>query len=198
MYSRVHWANSRFKEWQYRYAINFARYRAQTDAYKAGKPIPEISDAEAKKLYEDTKKDGKIPAPADLDPGHIEEEDTSDSTTTSDEDSPEPIKTPSPSPKRKKTKNTVEKKPASSKQTPAKAFQPVVVEPISQSLEKTSLEKKKKASKKNTRGTGDGLSSRKEAVANRPSSPPKVTGQDSQQKQQKKKGRKRKSEALEA
>lgn len=198
MYSRVHWANSRSKEWQYRYAINFARYRAQTDAYKAGKPIPEISDAEAKKLYEDTKKDGKIPAPADLDPGHIEEEDSSDSTTTSDEDSPEPIKTPSPSPKRKKTKNTVEKKPASSKQTPAKAFQPVVVEPISQSLEKTSLEKKKKASKKNTRGTGDGLSSKKEAVANRPSSPAKVTGQDSQQKQQKKKGRKRKSEALEA
>ncbi|KAF6234885.1 hypothetical protein HO173_006815 [Letharia columbiana] len=184
-------------EWQYRYAVNFARYRAQTDAYKAGKPIPEISDAEAKKLYETTKKDGKILAPADLDPGHIDEEDESDSSTTSDEDSPEPVKAPSP--KRKKTaKNSVEKKPPSAKQTPAKAPEPAVAEPTSQSPEKTSLEKKKKASKKKeTKGTGDMTDSKKEVVAEPASSPSKLTGQDSQQKQQKKKGRKRKSEPAE-
>ncbi|KAL9066744.1 MAG: hypothetical protein Q9161_007333 [Pseudevernia consocians] len=181
-------------EWQYRYAVNFARYRAQTDAYKAGKPIPEISDAEAKKLYETTKKDGKIPAPADLDPGHIDEEEDSDSSTTSDEDSPEPVKAPSP--KRKKTaKNTAEKKPPSAKQTPAKAPEPTT----SQSPEKTALEKKRKASKKKEpKISGDVIESKKEIVAEPPSSPPKVTGQDSQQKQQKKKGRKRKSEVAEA
>ncbi len=194
----VDWANFCLKEWQYRYAVNFARYRAQTDAYKAGKPIPEISDAEAKKLYETTKKDGKIPAPADLDPGHIDEEDESDSSTTSDEESPEPVKAPSP--KRKKTaKNAVEKKASSAKQTPAKAPEPVVVEPISQSPEKTSPEKKKKASKKKeTKGTGEVIDSKKEVVVELPSSPSKPAGQDSQQKQQKKKGRKRKSEAAEA
>lgn len=185
-------------EWGYRYAVNFARYRAQTDAYKAGKPIPEISDAEAKKLYETTKKDGKIPATADLDPGHIDEEDESDSSTTSEEDSPEPVKAPSP--KRKKTaKNTAERKAPSAKQTPAKAPEPVVAEPTSQSPEKTSPEKKKKASKKKeTKGTGNVTDSKKEMAAEPPSSPPKLTGQDSQQKQPKKKGRKRKSEAAEA
>lgn len=195
---RVPWADPCSKVWQYKYAVNFARYRAQTEAYKAGKPIPEISDAEAKKLYEDTKKDGKIPAPADLDPGHIDEEHTSDSSTTSDEDSPEPVKAPSP--KRKKTtKNTMEKKPPVTKQTPAKALESVVVEPISQSPEKTASDKKKKASKKkDTKGTGDAIGSKKEAIAEPPSSPPKLTGQDSQQKQQKKKGRKRKSEVAEA
>lgn len=184
-------------EWQYRYAVNFARYRAQTDAYKAGKPIPEISDAEAKKLYETTKKDGNIVAPADLDPGHIDEEDGSDSSTSSDEESPEPVKAPSP--KRKKTaKSTAEKKLASAKQTPAKALEPVVAGPASQSPEKTLSEKKKKASKKKeTRGTGEVIDSKKE-VAEPPSSPPKLTGQESQQKQQKRKGRKRKSEAAEA
>lgn len=195
---RAHCVDFGSKEWQYRYAVNFARYRAQTDAYKAGKPIPEISDAEAKKLYETTKKDGKIPAPADLDPGHIDEEDESDSSTTSDEDSPEPVKAPSP--KRKKTaKSAAEKKLSSAKQSSAKAPEPVAAEPISQSSEKTSPEKKKKISKKkDTKGTGDVNDSKKETVAEPRSSPPKLTGQDSQQKQQKKKGRKRKSEAAEA
>ena len=195
---RVPWAHPYCKEWQYKYAVNFARYRAQTDAYKASKPIPEISDAEAKKLYEDTKKDGKIPAPADLDLGHIDEEDTSDSSTSSEEDSPEPVKAPSP--KRKKTtKNTTEKKPPSTKQTPAKAAEPVIVEPTSQSPDKTSTEKKKKASKKkDTKGIGDVIDSKKEAATEPRSSPTKQLGQDSQQKQQKKKGRKRKSEAAEA
>lgn len=184
-------------EWQYRYAVNFARYRAQTDAYKAGKPIPEISDAEAKKIYETTNKDGKIPAPADLDPGHSEEEDETDSSTTSDEESPEPVKAPSP--KRKKSAKNAEKKAPSAKQTPAKAPEPVVAEPISHSSGKTSPEKKKKASKKKeTKGPGDAADSKKEAVAEPPSSPSKPTGQDSQQKQQKKKGRKRKSEAVDA
>ena len=40
--------------------------------------------------------------------------------------------------------------------------------------------------------------SKKETVVEPPNSPPKLTGQDSQQKQPKKKGRKRKSEANEA
>ena len=58
-------------------------------AYKAGQPIPQISDAEATKLYEATKKEGELPKPADLDPGHVEEEDPEDPEYPEDLEYPE-------------------------------------------------------------------------------------------------------------
>ncbi len=72
-----------------------ARYREKVKAYKAGRPIPEISDTEAKKLYEDERNVGLAPeqlhreleAPTDLE---------TSLPSSSDEDTPEPPKAPSP------------------------------------------------------------------------------------------------------
>ncbi|KAK4696380.1 transcriptional regulator HMO1, partial [Lecanoromycetidae sp. Uapishka_2] len=164
-------------KWQYKYAVNFARYREQTKAYKAGQPIPQISDAEATKLYENTKKDGALPKPADLDPGHGEEEDGTDSSEdTSSDESPEPIKPP-PAKRSKKE----EKK--SAKSTPAKEPEPVIPERHSKSPEK----KKKKGSKKEAKAVES--EAEKEVVAEATSAP---------QEKPKTKGRKRKSAAADA
>jgi len=162
-------------EWQYKYAVNFARYKEQMKAYKAGQPIPQISDAEATKLYEATKKEGKLPKPADLDPGHVEEEDSS-SDSSSEDESPEPIKVPPP----KKSKS--DKKSSSTKPTPAKEAEPAIPERSSKSPEK----KKKGSKKKDARVADDVAESKKEVVAD-PVSPV----------QPKTKGRKRKSTAAE-
>lgn len=76
-------------------------------AYKEGLPIPEISDAEAKRLYEQSK-----PSGGDLGVGQAvsaqlptddEASDDSDDTST-DNDTPEPPKAPSPVPVSKKQK----------------------------------------------------------------------------------------------
>ena len=166
----------RAQEWQYKYAVNFARYKEQMKAYKAGQPIPQISDAEATKLYEATKKEGKLPKPADLDPGHVEEEDSS-SDSSSEDESPEPvIKAPPP----KKSKS--EKKSSSTKPTPAKEAEPAVPERSSKSPEK----KKKGSKKKDAKVVDDVVESKREVVAD-PVSPV----------QPKTKGRKRKSTAAE-
>ncbi|KAL2054828.1 hypothetical protein ABVK25_005132 [Lepraria finkii] len=162
-------------EWQYKYAVNFARYKEQMKAYKAGQPIPQINDADAKKLYENTKKDGKLPKPAELDPGHVEEEETSTSDSSSSDEEPEPVKAPPPK------KSKTEKKSSSSKQTPAKESEPAVLERSSKSPEK----KKKGSKKKDAKMTIDAAESNKEVVAETSPTQPKT------------KGRKRKSAAAE-
>jgi hypothetical protein len=72
-----------------------ARYREKVKAYKAGQPIPEISDTEAKKLYEDERNVGLIPERS-----HRELEPHTDPETSlppsCDQDSPEPPRAPPP------------------------------------------------------------------------------------------------------
>jgi hypothetical protein len=62
-------------------------------AYKAGRPIPEISDTEAEKLYEEAKKAGLMEGFEEIE-DHIETE--SSVSTSSKEDSVEPPKALSP------------------------------------------------------------------------------------------------------
>ena len=145
-------------------------------AYKAGQPIPQISDAEATKLYEATKKEGKLPKPADLDPGHVDEEESS-SDSSSEDESPEPV-VKAPPPKKSKT----EKKSSATKPPPAKEAEPAVLERSSKSPEK----KKKGSKKKDVKVIDDVAESRKEVVADTVSPV-----------QPKTKGRKRKSTAME-
>ena len=144
-------------------------------AYKAGQPIPQISDIEATKLYETTKKDGKLPKPAELDPGHVEEEDST-SDSSSEDESPEPVKAPPPK------KSKAEKKSSLTKATPAKEVEPAVPERSSKSPEK----KKKSSKKKDAKAVDEVFESKKEVLAN--AIPPV---------QPKTKGRKRKSTAAE-
>ncbi|KAG6986425.1 hypothetical protein G7Y79_00090g101210 [Physcia stellaris] len=40
--------------------VNFARYKEKSKAYKEGRPIPEISDEDAKKLYDELIRTGKV------------------------------------------------------------------------------------------------------------------------------------------
>lgn len=89
------------KTWSYRYAINLTRYKEKVKAYKAGLPIPEISDAQAKELYDEQQKIGifHMPPPEDLAHAidHVDSDTSAaaDDTSSSDE-TPEPPKEPSP------------------------------------------------------------------------------------------------------
>lgn len=68
-------------------------------AYKAGEPIPEISDAEAKKLFDNDKKNGLttegLLAQAELEP-HEDNLESESSVSTSSEEPPESPKAPTP------------------------------------------------------------------------------------------------------
>lgn len=95
------------QKWTELYGINFARYKELTKAYKAGLPLPEISDAEAKRLYEQNKQTGQVPNTTQLETSHVpEEESDTSSDTSSDESSPEPA----PAPPAKKQKAGKESK----------------------------------------------------------------------------------------
>lgn len=85
--------------WSYQYGINFARYKQKVKAYKAGEPIPEISDTEAKKLFDKEKNNGSITerllshAELEQTEDHLESE---SSISTSSEEPPVSPKDPSP------------------------------------------------------------------------------------------------------
>ncbi len=85
------------KIWSYRYAINFTRYKEKVKAYKAGLPIPEISDAQAKELYDQLQKIGIFhrPPPEDLAHAidHLDPDNSAaDGEKSSSDETPEPIR----------------------------------------------------------------------------------------------------------
>ena len=172
--------------------MNFARYREKVKAYKEGKPIPEISDAEAKKLYDQRRKDDGFPDPP-LDDPVIEDHagsETSDAST-SDDETPEPIKAQSPPRSSKRSKKDKE---SPVKRTSSKVVESVVI-PMAERVSKSPEMERKKKSRKNTKASDDVLEAKHEAFEVGGS--PMLMNQDNQQKK-KSKGRKRKSEAIEA
>lgn len=87
--------------WSYRYAINLARYKEKVKAYKAGLPIPDISDAQAKELYDGLQKAGihHTPPPEDLTHAinHIDmDTSAADDDKSSGYETPEPTRQPTP------------------------------------------------------------------------------------------------------
>ena len=195
--------------WGYKYAINFARYKEMSKAYKEGRPIPDITDDEAKEIYDEQVRSGKmakIEPPLDVgEEGAQEEEeaDTSDeaeseaeseSSEEEPEPEPEPVKAPSPpksSRASKRQKGTAPDKKASPvKQATeeAEAESSTAEKEANKPLE---LERKKKGSKKK-----EALQPKAEPFVAPVSSPPKLSKHDSQQKP-KKSRKKRKSEAVE-
>jgi len=180
--------------------VNFARYKQKVQAYKAGRPIPEISDPEAKKLYDEQLKAGTMKSEAPLDPSPAEAEDesgSSDDTESSDDESPEPAKEPSPpkSPPRasKRRKGAAsENKSSPVKQTPIKQVEPASSPEADRAIKSPEAEKKKKGTKKSTKATEEVEPKATPTAA--ASSPPKSIGQDKAKKGRKK----RKSEAVDA
>lgn len=105
--------------WSYKYAINLTRYKEKVKAYKAGLPIPEISDAQAKELYDEQQKIGIFHmTPAEDLTRAIDhmDSDTSaaDNETSSSDETPEPPKEPSPPriPRSSKRRQTADKSSA--------------------------------------------------------------------------------------
>ena len=95
-------------------------------AYKAGEPIPEISDIEAKKLFDNEKKNGLttegLLSQAELEP-HEDLLESESSVSTSSEEPPEVPKAPSPprsSKRRKSERDQPVKQPSPSPQLPIK------------------------------------------------------------------------------
>ncbi|SLM33625.1 High mobility group box domain [Lasallia pustulata] len=189
-------------EWNHKYAINMARYREKTKAYKEGRAVPEISDEEAKKLYEEQKKAGIVHEPPKEDPAAVEDDAETTSSDSSDDESSEPPKAPSPpkspraSKRRKTAKEAAEKASSPVKKNPAKDADQIQLEneQAQRSSPPKSLEKKKTRPKK--RSTDDAMDAGKE-VAEAKSSPLKSTIEDSSKKE-KRARKKRKSEAAEA
>lgn len=81
--------------WNYRYAINFARYKEKVKAYKAGLPIPEISDERAKELYDELQTNGIVHMPPPEDLAHAIDHMDMD-TFVADGEVPDSIREPSP------------------------------------------------------------------------------------------------------
>ena len=110
-------------------------------AYKEGLPIPEISDADAKRLYEQTKSSGGDVGTAQIvsanAPTDDEGSEASDDTSSGN-DSPEPIKAPSPVPASKKQKTAKE----ASKRKQLAAEPEPVLDPALRSPEKKKPGKK--------------------------------------------------------
>jgi len=164
-------------KWNHQYAINMARYRERMKAYKAGLPVPEISDEEAKKLYEEQKKAGivheppkdDIPAAQDID-------------SDSDDEPAAPPKAPSPPRASKRRK--------SDKPTPAKGADQVQLNAEHEQAVKTKSPEKEK--KKRAPKAKDGKA-KEDATPAKPAAAP-----EDSQKKEKKARKKRKSEAAEA
>lgn len=186
--------------------MNFARYKEKVKAYKSGLPIPEITDAEAKKFYDEQRKVGITHEPPQDDLGHIEgpiDTEFSEADASSVDETPEPPKAPSPpksprsSKRRRSMKEAADKTSMSSKQTAAREMQLIAspeVERISKSPEKE--RKKKSTRKREAKDISDNLEMKKDVFAPISSSP-KLTSQDTQAKQKRSK-KKRKSEAADA
>lgn len=189
--------------WSQRYGVNFARYKEKVKAYKAGLPIPDITDAEAKRLYEEQKKVGITHEPPQDDLGHMEEPidtEVSDVDASSIDDSPEPPRVPSPpksprsSKRRKSMKDALDKTSLLSRQAAARDMQLVAspeVERISKSPEKE--RKKKSTRKRDAKDLSENLEPKKDVIIPFSNSP----NQDTQAKQKRSK-KKRKSEAADA
>ena len=113
-------------------------------AYKAGLPVPEISDEEAKLLYEANKDSTHAVTPPPIDTTAAAAEDVTDSsddTTSSDDESPAPVvKEPSPVPAKKQRVG----KDASKKKLLAAEPEPVL-DPLLRATEKKKPGKKAKA-----------------------------------------------------
>lgn len=118
------------QHWSTQYGINFARYKEKVKAYKAGEPIPEISDTEARRLFENERKNGLT---TERLLSHAELEQTEDplesesSISTSSEEPPVSPKVPSPprsSRRRKNDKDQTVKQPSPPRQLPIKGPDP--------------------------------------------------------------------------
>ncbi|KAL9132036.1 MAG: hypothetical protein Q9217_000164 [Psora testacea] len=166
--------DSEKEKWAEQYGINFARYKELMKAYKAKQPLPEISDAQAKQFYEQNKKSGKIPNPAQLETVHAPEvdSDTSDDSS-SDEETPEPVKAPSPAPITKKQKVSKDAKRKAAAAEPDPVLDPALRSP-----------EKKKGAKKSAKALGE-TAEIKKWIGEAASSPPKS---EKQKKKKRKSG----------
>lgn len=192
-----------YQQWSYKYGVNFARYKEKVKAYKAGEPIPEISDSEAKRLYEEQKKVGIIHEPSHDDLGQSEEHidsASSSSSSSEDEESPEPPRAPSPpsprlSKRRKATKDSGGKRLSTIKQVTVRELEPAPKLALGQASKSPENDRKKKfPRKKDLKGSDETVDPRKD-VAVTISNTPQVLSQEAHSKQKKSK-KKRKSEAI--
>lgn len=180
--------DSRSQVWRLRYWINRAAYKVKLQAYKEGKPIPEISEEAAKKLFEEQSKNGQPieDAASDDEDAAVDEEqaaaDSSSDESESEED-PEPIKEPSPPKpnKRQKTSKAAPEKKAAKAKTPVAREQSPTPAPASP-VKSAAKDKKAKSSRKSA------------AKEPEPVVEPKSTPSAKKEKAAKKK---RKSEAME-
>ncbi|KAI4147873.1 MAG: hypothetical protein L6R39_002995 [Caloplaca ligustica] len=177
--------------WQEKYAVNYAAYREKVKAYKAGQPIPDFTNDEKQRLYDQQRKAGATPVPipettSDHDEKSSSDEEEGSETTSSDEASPEPPKAVSP-PKapRASKRGKGAKEKAEKKVTPIKEASPAAKTP--------ETDQKKKTSKKRDARALDGVPEpKKEAQAEIASSPAKLK----KESEPKPKRKKRKSEVI--
>ncbi|KAG8533818.1 uncharacterized protein KY384_001559 [Bacidia gigantensis] len=174
--SRVTWSlTSMLKKWNEQYGINFARYKELMKAYKAGLPLPEIDEAEAKRLYLQNKQTGKIPDTTNIETQHapVAEENTETSEDSSSDEESEPLKEPSPPPATKKQKVGKE---AAKRKAAAPEPEPVL-DPALRGPEK------KKPGKRGSKATEAAES--KKAAAELAAPPPKTEEKSKKKKQRK-------------
>lgn len=182
--------------------MNFARYKEKVKAYKAGKPIPEISDSEARRLYDEQRKVGITHEPPHDDLVQSEEHLDSGSSSASSseaEESPEPPRAPSPpSPrlsKRRKAKDSGGKRSSVAKQVSTQKIEPTPKSSAGQIAKSPENDKKKKSMRKRDgKGSDETLDPRKSIIVPISGSP-QVLSQEAQSKQKKSK-KKRKSELI--
>ena len=166
-------------------------------AYKAGLPIPEISEAEAERLYEEQKSVGHLQKPSAI--AAAEDTGISDADSSSDESeqrSRSPVKAASPrsSKRRKTTKDGVEKGTPPVRSVPVKEIEkhraPIESPAVERSSKSPEVERKKRSSKRKEDRDIDFTTD--PIVDN---TPLRSTVQDSTKKE-KKRGKKRRSEAI--
>ena len=188
------------QDYEVRYQVDLCRYYEQKKAYEAGEPIPDISAAEARKLYEEQLKSGLPPkgrkigkAPTPAAPAPVQDTAEEEDSSEEEEESPEPQKavTPPKTDRSSKRQKTAKDNAASSKTTTTKGK----ASPDSPKADRVStspeLERKKKGtSKKKESKVDDAVEEEAEATV---ASPVKAKAAD---KKDKKSKRKRKSEAV--
>lgn len=186
--------------WSYRYAINLTRYKEKVKAYKAGLPIPEISDAQAKELYDEQQKIGifHMPPPEDLAHAidHIDSDaSAADDDTSSSDETPEPPREPSPPriPRSSKRRQTADKNSAALRLAIEKT--PIIKQPPAPALDerapKSSEKDRKKRARKSDIKDPEAVDNRLVALAE-----PKFAKQDTPGKPKRSK-KKRRSEVAE-
>ncbi|KAL8798252.1 MAG: hypothetical protein Q9182_006827 [Xanthomendoza sp. 2 TL-2023] len=178
--------------WAEMYGCNYAAYKKKVMAYKAGLPIPEFTDEEARQLYDEERKIGAAPVPTQgavsEHDEHLDSEEESETSSSSDEESPEPPKVVSPpkSPRASKrgkgARGRAEKKVSTIREPP----------PTDRSRKSPEADKKQKIPKKSEAKATVGVSEpKKEAQVDSRSSPTKAK----KESEPKPKRKKRKSEA---